>query len=264
VSGEALDYRAPEGREVALEERVIGAQPGADPAWIALTPTSPRQLPVDTGRLVALGHDHLKPTSGGYPRAVHDISAAASHIGGYRNSPGFPSLSHDLRLVCQSNRIDQAKRQREHPQLLSQTITGPDAAQTNEHWKSLAMESLNLGDHGLVLFSLSAKHLGPGLGANPGPVGWYGHHAQTVNEPELEACFTGRSSRPGKPPKVTEEGLKAHLVHRLTRVADSQGLVCFNSLLQTSGKRSAWCQTACALIERDNLALLHNIMLVAQ
>jgi len=68
----------------------------------------------------------------------------------------------------------------------------------------------------------------------------------------------------GKAPKAAEKGLKAHLIHGLTWVADLQALVRFDRLVQPGAECSAGSQAAGALVKQHDLAFLHHVVLIAK
>ena len=282
------------------QQRILEREVEARRARVALPPGPAAQLVVDAPRLVPLGADDVQPAfldhvvvqllpfalEGLDARvlfalaelfvrldelallldvaAKHDVRAAARHVGRDGDHLGPARLRDDLRLAGVLLGVQHLVREvvgtLQHP---GEQLGALDRGRAHEDRLATRVAILDVLDDGVVLFLVGPEHLVEAVVAYHRPVGRDHHGLQAVDLLEFVGFRIGRAGHARQARVHAEVVLEGDRGEGLVLGLDLDVFLGFDRLVQAVGPAPAGHQSSGELVDDDDFAVLHHVLLVA-
>src|SRR5690606_31553393 len=137
-----------------------------------------------------------------------------------------------------------------------------DAGGTDQHGLSALVAIFDVGQYGVVLFSVGFENLIVLIIARHGTIGGHDDRFEPVNGLELIGFGIGRTRHAGQLAIHAEVILEGNGGQRLVLVLDLDALLGLNRLMQAIGPASTRHQATREFVDNDDFVVLHNVLLV--
>ena len=290
------------GKPLAAEDaqqRIFERKVETRRAGIALAAGPAAQLIVDAARLVALGANDMQAAGGddglvaNLPlraqladlqvllglrqrfvfadlederldgTAEHDIGAAAGHVGRDGDHLRTTRLRDDLGLARVLLGVQHLVRKLLLLEMPRQHFGVLDRGRADEHRLPALVAILDVIDDGVDLFLERPEHEIVLVPANHREMRRNHHRFEVIDLLELERLGVRRAGHAGEPLIHPEVILKRDRRQRLVLALDRNAFLGFDRLVQSVGPAPAGHQPAGELVDDDDLAVLHHVVLVA-
>ena len=282
------------------QQRILERHVEARRAGVALPPGAAAQLVVDAPRLVPLGADDVQAAGGDHrvvpplpflaqlrdlrvlllgrelgvvaqhedrrldAAAQHDVGAAARHVGGDGDHLRPARLRDDLGLAGVLLGVQHLVRQLLLLEVLRQQLRVLDRRRAHQHRLPALVAVLDVGDDRVDLLLEGAEHEVVLVLAHHRLVRRDDHGLEVVDLLELEGLGVRRPGHAGELAVHPEVVLEGDRGERLVLALDRHAFLRLHRLVQAVGPAAAGHQPAGELVDDDDLAVLHHVLLVAQ
>ena len=195
--------------------------------------------------------------------AQHDVGAAARHVGGDRDRLRLAGLRDDLGLARVLLRVQHLVRQLLLVEMLRQELGALDRRRADQHRLAALVAVLDVGDDRVDLLLERAEHLVVLVLAHHRHVRRDDHRLEVIDLLELERLGVGGAGHAGELAVHAEIVLERDRRERLVLALDRHAFLRLDRLVQAVGPAAARHQPAGELVDDDDLAVLHDVMLVA-
>ncbi len=280
-------------------QRVVERQVEARGARVALAARAAAQLVVDPARLVALGRDDAQAALGldlvvqalplvvqllraalllvvGNGRvgvdqldlvldvaAEHDVGPAAGHVGGDRDHAGSSRLRDDAGLHRMLLGVQHLVRQLLLLQHAGDQLGVLDRRRADQHRLAALVAVADVADDRLELLAARLVDEVELVLADRRHVRRDDHRLEAVDLLELVGLGVGRPGHAGQLAVHPEVVLEGDRRERLVLALDRHALLRLDRLVQAVGPAPAAHQAAGELVDDDDFAVLHDVVLVA-
>ena len=231
---------------------------------VALSAGTSAQLVVDTAGLMALGADDLQSAQLLGLVVQLDIRTTAGHVGGDGHGAVKACVRYDLRLQLVELGVQYFMRNTVLAQHIAEQLGSLDGDGADQDGLSLLVRLLHGLHNGFkfLFFGLVNRILH--ILTDHGTVGGNGDNVHGVDVAELLLLGLGGTCHTRFLLELVEEVLEGDGGQGAALAAHAHVLLGLDGLVQTVGITAARHDTAGELVDDQNLAVLHNVVLVAE
>ena len=210
-----------------------------------------------------LGADDMQPAQGGHSLAKHDVGAATGHVGGDRHRARLTGLRNDLRLHLMKLRIQYVMHHALPFQHIGQRFRLGDRSRPHQYRLSFGVQFGDFINRRLILGSFGLVNDIREIGPHHRAMGRNHDDIQCVDLAELLLLGLGSTGHAGQFFVHAEIVLEGDRGQRLALTLDFYAFLGLDRLMQTVGIAPAKHQPAGELVNDDDFAVFHHIVLVA-
>ena len=248
---------------VALDQFVLQAHEDLAAARIALARAAAEKLTIDAPGLVHLGHDHVQAAGRERFRRQLDVGAAARHVGRHGDASGLSGDRDDVGLLLVLARIEHPIFQPRCRQERRDPLRRFHGAGADQHRATLVVLASDRLDRGGILRLQRRIQHGRRDPAQHRFARRHARHLEAIHRPQFRGDLLRGAGHARKPQVAAEEALVRDACQRLALTGKRTALLHLDQLMQAALPRTIGHGAAGVLVDDHDLALFHQVVLVA-